>query len=115
MLWGSLQFQELILRIRLTDYVLVGPCQGLKGTEFDVEPFVAEGYVSRYLAEYVDQPEESPVITLEPASEPEPVKRPYSNATKTAWIEWAVDNGCDRDKAEGMTKTQLMSEYGERL
>jgi hypothetical protein len=76
---------------------------------------VAEGYISRYLAEYIDQPAESSVISLEPAHEPEPVKRPYGNAAKSEWAAYAISCGADEDEAKAMTKVQLMAEYGERL
>lgn len=53
----------------------------------------------------------------EPAAE---MKRPYGNASKAAWIAWAVhgDHGQPKptpEEAAGLTKTELMSRYGERL
>jgi hypothetical protein len=45
------------------------------------------------------------------------VKRPYGNATKSAWISYAltVDPELTEEAATGMSKVQLMSAYGERL
>jgi hypothetical protein len=48
--------------------------------------------------------------------DPEPaVKRPYGNASKAAWIDWAVRQGADEAGAAELTKNQLMARYGERL
>jgi hypothetical protein len=44
-----------------------------------------------------------------------PVKRPYGNHSKAAWIEWAVHQGADPAEAAAMTKAELQSLYGERL
>jgi hypothetical protein len=48
------------------------------------------------------------------------VKRPYGNAPKSAWVRYAVngDHGqppITQERAELMTKADLMSRYGERL
>lgn len=50
----------------------------------------------------------------EPPAEP---KRPYGNAPKSAWVRYAceVDENMTAERAEGMTKADLMSRYGERL
>jgi hypothetical protein len=40
------------------------------------------------------------------------VKRPSTVDNKAAWIDWAVANGADREKASAKTKTMLISEYG---
>lgn len=48
----------------------------------------------------------------EPAAE---LKQPWSNASKAAWVDWAVAHGCDPARAAGMTKNELMGNYGERL
>ena len=49
--------------------------------------------------------------------EPEEVKKPYGNAPKSAWVRYAaaVDENMSEERAEGMTKADLMSRYGERL
>ena len=54
---------------------------------------------------------------VETEDDPEPPKRPYGNAPKDAWIEYAaaVDPEMSRERALGMTKADLMSRYGERL
>jgi hypothetical protein len=54
------------------------------------------------------------------AEEPEETKRPYGNAPKSAWVRYAAhgDHGrplITEERAEGMTKADLMSQYGERL
>lgn len=71
-----------------------------------------------------------PVVTIEPqlqyaeelaAAEPgeaDPgaeMKMPWTNASKAAWVDWAVHQGADPQTAAGSTKTELMSRYGERL
>lgn len=43
------------------------------------------------------------------------VKRPYGNASKAAWVDWAVHNGADAVEAASLTKNELMSRYGEAL
>lgn len=52
----------------------------------------------------------------EPPAEEAP-KMPYGNAPKSAWIRYAcaVDSELTQERAEGMTKADLMSRYGERL
>lgn len=40
---------------------------------------------------------------------------PEANASKAAWIDWAVQQGCEPKQAAVYTKAQLMSKYGERL
>lgn len=53
----------------------------------------------------------------QPPTEPEEVKRPYGNAPKSAWIRYAVsiDSELSEERAEDMTKADLMSKYGSRL
>jgi hypothetical protein len=53
----------------------------------------------------------------QPPTEPEPVKRPYGNAPKSAWVRYAasVDPELSEERAEDMTKADLMSKYGTRL
>ncbi len=50
-------------------------------------------------------------------AEAEKPKRPYGNAPKSAWARYAVavDQELTRERAEGMTKADLMSRYGSRL
>lgn len=47
----------------------------------------------------------------------EPPKRPYGNAPKSAWVRYAaeVDPEMTEERAEDMTKADLMSKYGSRL
>lgn len=49
--------------------------------------------------------------------EPEVVKRPYGNAPKASWVRYAVsiDSELTEERAEDMTKADLMSKYGSRL
>jgi hypothetical protein len=46
----------------------------------------------------------------EPDQEPEPEENgpPPQNATKDAWVDWAISEGFDRDEAEAMTKQDLI-------
>ena len=44
-----------------------------------------------------------------------PAELPEANASKAAWISWAVQQGCEPKQAAVFTKAQLMSRYGERL
>jgi hypothetical protein len=55
--------------------------------------------------------------TSQPEEVPEPPKRPYGNAPKSSWVEYAVavDPKMTKGRAEGMTKVDLMSRYDERL
>ncbi len=48
---------------------------------------------------------------------PEPPKRPYGNQPKALWAEYAVavDPELSLERALGMSKADLMSQYGERL
>ncbi len=43
------------------------------------------------------------------------MKMPWTNASKAAWVDWAVYKGADPAEAAGLTKIQLMSRYGERM
>jgi hypothetical protein len=47
----------------------------------------------------------------------EEIKRPVANAPKSTWIRYAVsvDEKLSEERAELMTKADLMSRYGERL
>jgi hypothetical protein len=47
----------------------------------------------------------------------EPMKRPWGNATKAAWVRWALhqDPELTAEAAGDMSKVQLMTKYGERL
>ena len=62
--------------------------------------------------------------TSQPEPEPEgessePPKRPYTNAPKSAWVEYAshpaTPKNISAERAEGMTKVDLISRYDERL
>lgn len=46
-----------------------------------------------------------------------PLTCPKGNSTKAAWVKWALsrDAGLTEESALGMSKVQLMSQYGERL
>lgn len=47
----------------------------------------------------------------------EEIKRPVANSPKAAWIRYAaaVDENMSEERAELMTKADLMSKYGERF
>lgn len=53
----------------------------------------------------------------EEPTEPAPPKRPYGNAPKSAWVSYAiaVRPELTQERAEGMSKADLMSEFGQRL
>jgi len=57
----------------------------------------------------------------DPDDEPEPPKetpkRPYGNASKDVWAEYAaaVDPEMSIERAKGMTKNDLLARYGQRL
>lgn len=57
----------------------------------------------------VTEPDEDKVV--------EPPKKPYGNAPKSAWVRYAVaiDGELSEERAEDMTKADLMSKYGSRL
>lgn len=69
-----------------------------------------------------DEPDGQPVPEVAGAPDsPEP-KRPYGNAPKSAWADYAVKmsgiKGCPvitMERAEEMSKADLMSRYGARL
>jgi hypothetical protein len=68
--------------------------------------------------ESADSPEQGREETSQvEAEDPEPPKRPYGNAPKDTWAEYAaaVDPEMSKERALGMTKADLMSRYGERL
>jgi hypothetical protein len=50
-----------------------------------------------------------------PAPEPEPAEPPRPSDPKQDWIDYAADQGLDREKAAAMSKADLMSRYGGRL
>lgn len=63
-----------------------------------------------------EPPADVPEVT-EAVQGEEPLKRPYGNAPKSAWQRYAcaVDSELTPERAETMTKADLMSKYGERL
>lgn len=70
------------------------------------------------LAPVAEKPEIPEAEEFEPEPEiPEEPKRPYGNATKAAWIEYAlaVDKDLTAEAAGKLTRIELMSRYGERL
>lgn len=85
----------------------------LQRIEQEWEPVLAAGpeggIVGEYGGEHGDE--------FTPAAEPKEPKRPYGNATKAAWVEWAVHVNPEltEEEASAMSKNQLMAEYGERL
>lgn len=44
--------------------------------------------------------------------EPDPDHRPAKTDNKPAWVDWAVECGSSREDAEAMTKTELIDVYG---
>lgn len=41
------------------------------------------------------------------------IKRPYTNANKDEWIDYAAYKGADRKEVAELTKAQIISKYGE--
>ncbi len=60
-------------------------------------------------------PQEIASLVPDDTAEASAMKRPYGNASKAEWIEWAVHQGADAAEAAQLTKNQLMARYGERL
>lgn len=46
-------------------------------------------------------------------SGPNPANRPARSATKSEWVDWAVECGADRSEAKDMTKQDLIDIYGD--
>jgi len=114
---------------------------GDKDQELRLADYTAQFAVLNKLAVYIDaEPEPGPsraelerqeaeraaAHTLRQVSEEtsqsgpgadEPPKRPYGNAPKSAWIRYAceVDERMTEERAELMSKADLISRYGERL
>lgn len=68
----------------------------------------------------VERPAPVPVGRQQPdrppaaPEQPEPPTPPATNAPKADWVDYAVAQGEDRSKAEGMSKEQLVGKYGKR-
>lgn len=70
-------------------------------------PVVEQPVIDTPTVEYV-----SPDTSAETAPE---MTQPWTTASKATWIEWAVHQGADATEAAALTKSELMSRYGERL
>ena len=64
-----------------------------------------------------DPDSEGQAPVFDTPDEPEVIKKPYGNAPKSAWARYAcsIDKELTEERAELMTKADLMSKYGERL
>jgi hypothetical protein len=82
----------------------------------DVQPPAPAGSAPGTLT-HVGEETSQPEPEEEKDESSEPPKRPYGNAPKSAWVEYAVaaDSKMTKERAEGMTKVDLMSRYGEPL
>lgn len=61
-----------------------------------------------------EAPEPEPEPEPQPEREPElKPSRPAVNDNKAAWVDWAVNQGLDRELAEAATKAELIEDYGE--
>lgn len=58
------------------------------------------------------RPDESAPADSDPSADSDP-ERPAQNATKPAWVDYAVARGMDRDEAEKMTKDQLVAKFAD--
>src|ERR1700691_3865513 len=103
--------------LRLPDYVAAMVVKLGNGVYLDGEPQLGpvraekeEKIAAGTLTQVSEESSQS-----EPA-EREEVKKPYGNAPKSAWVRYAcaVDEKMSEERAEGMTKADLMSRYGER-
>lgn len=73
------------------------------------ETFLLEDDVAR---EYVFSEELfETVVAPEPAPEP---SAPKKNAATEAWQEYALALGADRDRVAGMSRDELIAEFGEK-
>jgi len=98
----------------------------LKKEYGEVEPEKAKGVVT---AEPELGPDEDTVAAFEAAKAPEPVPEPASEEapaededeyvdvpskgdSKADWVEFAASQGMDRDEAEGLTKQDLIDQFG---
>ena len=121
---------KLLRAYKMDDPLIVGDT----GEELRLRDFVASFVVQQGDAIYLDEePQPGPsrvelekqeteiqAGTLKQVSEDEPMKRPYGNAPKAAWVRYAAhgDHGqpfMSEERAEGLTKADLMSKFGERL
>jgi hypothetical protein len=109
--------------MKLDDPYVVGDA----GAPLTLPDHVAKGLIALGNAIYLDdEPVPGPTrAELEAKEEAisagevteEEVKRPVANAPKSAWIRYAVsvDEKLSEERAELMTKADLMSKYGERF
>lgn len=105
--------------LRLPDYattlhVRLGNMEYIDGGDDSGPPPPPRAELERQEAERLAALQEP---KTEPSDPAEPPKRPYGNAPKSAWVAYAcaVDEKMTEERAEGMTKADLMSRYGERL
>jgi hypothetical protein len=93
------------------ELVKIVNANGQVGWVADTYPPLVAGALRR-APSGVDDP--SVPATMPPlASEPESDEDqpPAKNATKAAWVTYAIDHGMEPDKAEGMTRDELIEEF----
>ena len=73
-----------------------------------VDPSDVQPEPDEAVAEPAEQAEQDTVTTEAPESS----GRPAQNDSKSAWVDWAVTQGADRDEAEALTKAELVEFYG---
>jgi hypothetical protein len=141
MLVGGSSFTEVTVRqVRIiqavkTDhpFVIIGDVNDtLLLPEYEADWAVTQGYAAytgitfeeakeqnaQQVADILDVPREvSSQSEPEEPAEPEPPKRPYGNAPKSSWVAYvvAVEPEMTVERAEGMSKADLMSGWGQRL
>jgi hypothetical protein len=90
--------------------------------EATIEHLLAVGLVAEGddVADMFLQPSQTGPLgtgTSEPAAGAEAdqssAEAPPGNASKAAWVDYAVSQGADRDEAEGYTRDELVARYGE--
>ena len=91
-----------------------GYFRGEGGTVFRLDLPVHETIAERIAKREIHRVNEdgTPFVEAEPEAEAVPASAPPSSAPKAAWVEWAVSQGADQATAEGMTKLNLIGEYG---
>ena len=87
---------------------------GEGGTVFRLDLPVHETIAERIAKKEIHRVNEdgTPYVGADPEAESAQATAPASNASKAAWVAYAVSQGADQATAESMTKLNLIGEYG---